>query len=129
MVFFMQTHIRAHVDMRKALTQIYGIGMPLSLQLCDEMGFRRTMKVKHVRASQLDRLSRIISRYHVTGQELKRAVTDRIVRFVRVSAYKGFRFTQGLPVRGQRTHTNARTVRKQTKPTVRKTSVRKRKRT
>lgn len=116
----MQQNLRPHVKIRKALTQIYGIGFFVSNQLCDQMGFSRTMLVKQVNVSQLDRLARIIGRYHVTGKELQRSIDQSIERFVRISNYKGFRFTQGLPVRGQRTHTNARSTRKKKKPIVRK---------
>jgi small subunit ribosomal protein S13 len=57
----------------------------------------------------------------MTGQELQRALNQDISRFVRISSYKGFRFTQGLPVRGQRTHTNGKNTRKKVKPVVRNT--------
>jgi small subunit ribosomal protein S13 len=116
MVFFMQQNLRPHVNMRKALTQIFGIGPFISHQLCDQLGFSRIMPVKQVSRSQLDQLGRVIGRYHVTGQELKRLVAQDIARFARISNYKGFRFAQGLPVRGQRTHTNARSTRKKQKP-------------
>lgn len=120
MVFFMQHNLRPHLKMRKALTQLFGIGLFVSNQLCDQMGFSKNMLVRRVNATQLDRLARVIGHYHVTGQELKRLVAQDIARFVRISAYKGFRFTQGLPVRGQRTHTNARSTRKKQKPVLRK---------
>lgn len=118
MVFFMQQNLRPHLKMRHALTHIYGIGFFVSNQLCDQMGFSRTMLVKQVSASQFDQLARVIGHYHMTGQELQRFISQDIARFVRISCYKGFRFTQGLPVRGQRTHTNARSARKKKKPTV-----------
>jgi small subunit ribosomal protein S13 len=120
MVFFMQQNLRPHVNMRKALTQIFGIGSFVANQLCDQLGFSRTMLVKQASPAQLDQLARVIGHYHVTGQELKRLIDQDIARYVRISIYKGFRFTQGLPVRGQRTHTNARNTRKKKKPMLRK---------
>lgn len=120
MVFFMQQNLRPHLNMRKALTLIYGIGFFTANQLCDQLGLSQTMQVKHMSASQLDKLARVMSHYHVTGIELHRLVMQDVSRFVRISCYKGFRFTQGLPVRGQRTHTNARNTRKKKKPVVRR---------
>lgn len=119
MVFFMQHNLRPHVRIRKALLQIFGIGFFVANQLCDHMGFSHNMRVTRVSVTQWDQLARVIGHYHVTGQELARLITQDSARFVRISAYKGFRFTQGLPVRGQRTHTNARNARRQTKPVLR----------
>jgi small subunit ribosomal protein S13 len=116
MVFFMQQNLRPHVNVRKALTQIYGMHLYLSNKLCDQMGFSSIMLVKHLRASHVDQMARMIGHSFATGQELQRIIGQDIARFVRIGSYKGFRFTQGLPVRGQRTHTNARNARRKPKP-------------
>ena len=76
---------------------------------------RANIAVKNMSAAQYQ-LARVMSHYHITGQELERLISQDITRFVRIGVYKGFRFTQGLPVRGQRTHTNAKT-REKKKPT------------
>lgn len=116
----MQVHLRPHVKVRKALTLIHGIGWHVSNMLCDQLGLGVHTCVKHVRRLQWELLARRISQYYVTGHELSRVVEDNTARFVSISAYKGFRFMQGLPVRGQRTHTNAKTTRKKKKPVLRK---------
>ena len=121
MVFFMQQNLNPNLKIRKALTQIYGIGSFGSNQLCDQLGLRTHMIVKNMSASQFDQLARVLSHYHMTGQELQRALNQDISRFVRISSYKGFRFTQGLPVRGQRTHSNGKNTRKKVKPVIRST--------
>ncbi len=117
MVFFMQQNLHPQMKMRRALAQIYGIGLFTANQLCDQLGLRANIAVKNMSAVQFDQLARVMSHYHITGQELERLVNQDITRFVRIGVYKGFRFTQGLPVRGQRTHTNAKNTRKKKKPT------------
>ena len=107
----MQQNLRPNIKVRTALTQIYGIGSFTANQVCDQLGLRSSLLVKHLNRAQLDQLARVINRFHVTGQELERVIQQDISRFVRISIYKGFRFTQGLPVRGQRTRTNGRTRR------------------
>jgi small subunit ribosomal protein S13 len=117
MVFFMQKNLRPHTRIRRALTQIYGINVFLANQLCDQLGFKSTMQVRQLSAAHLDKLARIVGHYHLTGQDLQRLIAQDISRYVRIGIYKGFRFTQGLPVRGQRTHTNAQNARRKSKPT------------
>ena len=117
MVFFMQQNLRPQMKMRRALVQIYGIGLFTANQLCDQLGLRANIAVKNMSAAQFDQLALVMSHYHITGQELERLISQDITRFVRIGVYKGFRFTQGLPVRGQRTHTNAKNTRKKKKPT------------
>lgn len=116
MVFFMQQNLRPHLKIRHALTRIFGIGRVSSKLLCARMGFKPSKLVGKVNVSQLDRLARVINHFHMTGRDLQRYIHDEIARFVRISCYKGFRFMQGLPVRGQRTHTNAHNTRKKQKP-------------
>jgi small subunit ribosomal protein S13 len=112
MVFFLQTNLKPRTNLRKALTQIYGINHFVSNYCCDILGLRSNIIVKNISEGRLAHLARLISQFHVTGSELRRLLNEDIARFVRIGSYKGFRFTQGLPLRGQRTHTNARNARR-----------------
>jgi small subunit ribosomal protein S13 len=112
MVFFLQTNLKPRTNLRRALTQIYGINHFLSNYCCDILGLRSNIIVKNISEERLAHLARIINRFHITGGELKRILNEDVARFVRIGSYKGFRFTQGLPLRGQRTHTNAQNARR-----------------
>ena len=66
----MQQNLRPQMKMRRALVQIYGIGLFTANQLCDQLGLRANMAVKNMSAAQFDQLARVMSHYHITGQEL-----------------------------------------------------------
>jgi small subunit ribosomal protein S13 len=112
MVYFMQTNLKPNFRLRRALSNIYGISTFRANRLCDQMGFRLNMQVKHLKSSDVDQMTRMIGYSFATGSELRRTFSDVISRFKRIGCYKGFRFTQGLPMRGQRTHSNAKNARR-----------------
>jgi small subunit ribosomal protein S13 len=91
-----------------ALTAIYGIGRARSANICDAAGVPRTAKIKDLSDSDIDRLREGVARFTVEG-DLRREVTMNIKRLMDIGCYRGFRHRKGLPVRGQRTRTNART--------------------
>ena len=97
------------------MAQIYGINLFLANQICDQIGLSSNAKIGELSALQIDKLQRIVQHFHVTGTELKRLLAQDIKRFVDIGIYKGFRFNQGLPVRGQRTHTNAHNARRKSR--------------
>lgn len=70
------------------------------------------IKIGDLSGLQIDKLQRIVQHFHVTGTELKRLLAQDVKRYIDIGVYKGFRFNQGLPVRGQRTHTNAQNTRR-----------------
>lgn len=91
-----------------ALTAIYGIGRTSSKQLCKETGIPTDIKLKELTEAQLDTLRDYISKLNIEG-DLRREVSMNIKRLMDLGCYRGFRHRKGLPVRGQRTRTNART--------------------
>lgn len=91
-----------------ALTSIYGIGKTTSLQLCKAVGIDIATKVSQVPEDVLEALRVEISKMTVEG-DLRRVVTMNIKRLMDLGCYRGLRHRRGLPVRGQRTKTNART--------------------
>ncbi len=100
-----------------ALTYVKGIGFSLAEKICKEVGIDRMKKVKELSDEEVSKLiSHIEKNYKVEG-ELRREVQSNIQRLITINCYRGIRHKKGLPVRGQRTKTNART-RKGPKKTV-----------
>ncbi len=95
-----------HADV--ALTAIYGIGRARARAICTAAGVNFANKVKDLSDAQMDKLRELVGRYTVEG-DLRREVTMSIKRLMDLGCYRGVRHRKGLPVRGQRTRTNART--------------------
>ena len=92
-----------------ALTYIYGIGRSSAEKICDEAGVGPNTKTFDLDESEVVRLRDVIQgRYKVEG-DLRREVQQNIKMLMDIGCYRGLRHRKGLPVRGQRTHTNART--------------------
>jgi small subunit ribosomal protein S13 len=99
------------------LTYIFGIGQPSAQEICDALGLSRDTKVRDLTEDEVAKLRDYIdTNYQVEG-DLRRERTNAIKRLGEIGAYRGIRHRRGLPVRGQRTKTNART-RKGPKKTV-----------
>lgn len=93
------------------LTYIYGIGLSTSQKLLDETGINRDTRVRELTDDEVTRLREIIDRdYRVEG-DLRRETAMNIKRLMDIGSYRGLRHRRGMPVRGQRTRTNARTRR------------------
>ena len=91
-----------------ALTSIYGIGKTRAFQICEQAGIKPEMQVKDLTEEELDKLRAEVGKYSVEG-DLRREISMNIKRLMDLGCYRGMRHRRGLPVRGQRTHTNART--------------------
>ncbi|HWQ38387.1 MAG TPA: 30S ribosomal protein S13 [Burkholderiales bacterium] len=91
-----------------ALTAIYGIGRSRAHDICAAAGVNPSTKIKDLSDGEMDKLREQVARYTVEG-DLRREVTMNIKRLMDLGAYRGVRHRKGLPVRGQRTRTNART--------------------
>lgn len=98
-----------------SLTSIYGIGPTRAKQICEATGINPQMKVKDLTDAELDALRQAVSAYTVEG-DLRREVSMQIKRLMDLGCYRGLRHRRGLPVRGQRTRTNARTRKGPRKP-------------
>ncbi|MDR2031628.1 MAG: 30S ribosomal protein S13 [Azoarcus sp.] len=101
-------NIPNHKHAEIALTAIYGIGRSRAQKICDAAGIVRSAKVKDLTESDMERLREEVGRFVVEG-DLRREVTMNIKRLMDLGCYRGVRHRRGLPVRGQRTRTNART--------------------
>jgi len=91
-----------------ALTAIYGIGVPRARVICDAAGINRSTKMKDLSDADVEKLRDGVAKFMVEG-DLRREVTMNIKRLMDVGCYRGVRHRRGLPLRGQRTRTNART--------------------
>ncbi|WP_025769595.1 30S ribosomal protein S13 [Thioalkalivibrio sp. HK1] len=98
-----------------ALTHIYGIGRTRALRICTATGINPETVVRDLDDSQLDILRKEVSN-NATEGDLRREVAMNIKRLMDLGCYRGIRHRRGLPLRGQRTHTNARTRKGPRKP-------------
>jgi len=91
------------------LTYIHGIGQTKALEICDRVGIPGERRVHEMTDDEVLRVSELIDREYTVEGDLRRQVAMNIKRLMDLGCYRGLRHRKGLPVRGQRTHTNART--------------------
>lgn len=92
-----------------ALTYIYGIGLSTSRKILNATGIKKETRVRNLTEDEVVRLREYIDKNYEVEGDLRREVSQDIKRLMEIGCYKGLRHRKGLPVRGQRTHTNART--------------------
>jgi small subunit ribosomal protein S13 len=92
-----------------SLRYIYGIGPTTSRQLCEQANVNPHRKAKELSDEEIARLAGILDREYTVEGPLRRQIQQNIVRLKEIGSYRGLRHRRGLPVRGQRTRTNART--------------------
>jgi small subunit ribosomal protein S13 len=102
---------------RISLRYIYGIGPTTAMQICEKTRINPSTRVRDLTEEELARLREVIDREHKVEGDLRREINLNIKRLIEIGCYRGLRHRRGLPVRGQRTRTNART-RKGPKKTV-----------
>ena len=100
-----------------ALTYLYGVGPKIARTLCHRAGVDPHVRARELREDELARLAALLDKDYVVEGQLRRQRNQNIVRLRDIGCYRGMRHRRGLPVRGQRTRTNART-RKGPKKTV-----------
>ncbi len=98
-----------------ALTAIYGVGRQTASEICEKVGIHTTVKIKELTEEQLESIRTVVSKMTVEG-DLRREVSMNIKRLMDLGCYRGIRHRRGLPLRGQRTRTNARTRKGPRKP-------------
>ena len=92
-----------------ALTYIFGIGSKIANDLCDQASIDKTKRVNELNDDEINKIREIIDQKHMVEGDLRRKVSMDIKRLNDLGCYRGLRHRKKLPVRGQRTHTNART--------------------
>lgn len=101
-------NIPNHQHAEIALTSIYGIGRARAREICAAVGIATSTKIKDITDAQMDKLRDRVAKFAVEG-DLRREISMNIKRLMDLGCYRGLRHRRGLPVRGQRTRTNART--------------------
>jgi small subunit ribosomal protein S13 len=91
------------------LTYIFGIGKSRAAKICQEASIDLNTKVKNLTEEEVVKIRNIIQRDGMVEGDLRKSVSMDIKRLMEIGCYRGLRHRRGLPVRGQRTHTNART--------------------
>jgi small subunit ribosomal protein S13 len=92
-----------------SLTYIYGIGRKLSKKILESVGLDPNMKAKGLTEEDIARITALLQEEYTVEGDLRRQVQNNIKRLVSIHSYRGMRHRLGLPVRGQRTRSNART--------------------
>ena len=101
-----------------ALTYIYGIGNARSARILDQANVEPTKKVQDLGEDEVNRIRQVIEAEGLVEGDLRKEVQMNIKRLIEIGSYRGYRHRRNLPVRGQRTHTNARTRKGPRKGTV-----------
>jgi small subunit ribosomal protein S13 len=113
MIYLFESELPENKSVYFALTHIYGIGKANSFLICRKLGFSANLKVKNLSKDQIIKLIKTIETLNIElASDLKKAESLITKTLVSIRSYRGLRKKQGLPVRGQRTHTNAKTARK-----------------
>jgi len=92
-----------------SLTYLYGVGSKISRQLCHKAGIDPVKRARDLAEDELGRLAALLERDYVVEGPLRRQIAQNLARLRDVGCYRGIRHRRGLPTRGQRTRTNART--------------------
>lgn len=101
-------NIPDHKHLVISLTAIYGVGRTRAGEICSRLGLNPATKVSQLEESEIDKIREEVARYTVEG-DLRRETAMNIKRLMDLGCYRGIRHRRGLPLRGQRTRTNART--------------------
>jgi small subunit ribosomal protein S13 len=113
MIYLFESELPENKSVYFALTHIYGIGKANSFLICRKLGFSANLKVKNLSKDQIIKLIKTIETLNIElASDLKKTESLITKTLVSIRSYRGLRKKQGLPVRGQRTHTNAKTARK-----------------
>ncbi len=99
-----------------ALRYIYGIGPTKAREICEKVGIPEAKRVNQLTDDEVLRIREVIDRDYEVEGDLRRTIAMNIKRLMDLGTYRGLRHRKGLPVRGQRTHTNARTRKGKARP-------------
>lgn len=113
MIYLFESELSENKFVFIAITQIYGIGKKNSLLLCKNLGLSKNIKIKDLSKDQINQLMKITNSLElIVGSDLKKKKLFIKKTLISIKTYRGLRLYQGLPVRGQRTHTNGKTAKR-----------------
>jgi len=113
MIYLLETKLPENKSVFFALTNVYGIGKNTASFLCKKLGFSVNLKTKDLTPEQVGELLQLVDSSNlILNNELKKLRSLTLKSLISIKSYRGLRRVRGLPVRGQRTHTNAKSSRK-----------------
>lgn len=113
MIYLIESKIPDNKSVFFALKYVYGIGGPNAATICKKLGFSENLKVKNLSKEQINQLLNMVESLEVPlAGDLRKLNLLNQKKLLNMKSYRGLRRNQGLPIRGQRTHTNAQTARK-----------------
>lgn len=113
MIYLLETKLPDNKPVFIALTSIYGIGLQTSKLICKKLGLSFNLKLRDLNKEQTVELLKLIDFLNLPlNNELKKIKTLSFKNLINIKSYRGLRRSRGLPVRGQRTHTNAKSSKK-----------------
>jgi small subunit ribosomal protein S13 len=115
-LYISETEIAEDKSIALALTNIYGLSNTTAKRICKKLGFLSNLKTKYLTPGQLDAVIEEVKGLNLKlAGDLRKSQTLNIQRLISIKSYRGLRILQGLPVRGQRTHSNAKSAKKHKK--------------
>ena len=112
MIYILSTNINDKKRIKEGLSTVHGLGKALSIKICDQLGVSDKITFRQLKYSQRETLTQLVPSSYMVGAQLRGVVRQNKERLKRISSHRGIRHVQGLPCRGQRSHGNARTVRR-----------------
>jgi small subunit ribosomal protein S13 len=113
MLYLLETKLPENKSVFFALTNVYGIGKNTAFLICKKLGFSMNLKTKDLTQEQVVDVLQLIDSLNLTlNNELKKLRSLTLKNLVSIKSYRGLRRVRGLPVRGQRTHTNGKSSKK-----------------
>jgi small subunit ribosomal protein S13 len=113
MIYIFESKLSENKSVFLTLKYIYGIGKSNSFLICKKLGFSKNLKIKNITKVQINQLINTIVNLKIKiGSDLKKLKVLNTKKLISIKSYKGIRKIRGLPIRGQRTHTNAKTSKK-----------------
>ena len=113
MIYLFESKLPENKSVYFSLTYVFGIGKKQSILICQKLGFSTNLKVNSLSEDQLNQIIRVLDSLNlILANDLKKFKLLVLKRLVRIKSYRGLRRRKGLPIRGQRTHTNAKTAKK-----------------
>jgi small subunit ribosomal protein S13 len=113
MLYLLETNLPDQKPIFFALTKVHGIGKDTAFLICKKLGFSINLKIKNLNQEQIAETLQLIDTLGLPlNNELKKLKSMTLQKLIAIKSYRGLRRVRGLPVRGQRTHTNAKSAKK-----------------
>ena len=113
MLYLLETNLPDQKPIFYALTRVHGVGKDTAFLICKKLGFSINLKIKNLNQEQVAEMLQLIDTLSLPlNNELKKLKSITLQKLIAIKSYRGLRRVRGLPVRGQRTHTNAKSAKK-----------------